>query len=155
MLWNSRKSKMVDPNDARFSAPGDMSPRIRQFAAETHQPEPTTIGELVRCCLESLALCYGDTVDQLERVVGKSVSSLHIVGGGSQNDLLNQMTAAAVGHPVLAGPIEATATGNVVLANRIGLNRAGDARLQNLGDGVFIQGADGNRIGRSDEGAEQ
>jgi rhamnulokinase len=115
---------LVDPNDARFAAPGDMSIRLQQFASETGQPEPTTVGQLVRCCLESLALCYRGTIDQLERVVGKQVSALHIVGGGCQNVLLNEMTAAAVGRPVLVGPIEATATGNL-LVQAIGCGQVG------------------------------
>ena len=60
---------LIDPNDARFAAPGEMAKKIREFASETDQPEPETIGDLVRCCVESLALCYRYTMDQLESVL--------------------------------------------------------------------------------------
>ncbi len=106
---------LVDPNHAEFAVPGNMEEKIRRFARDTDQPEPETIGQLVRCCLESLALCYSHTLGQLETVLGHSVEVLHIVGGGSQNTLLNEMTAAAVDRPVITGPVEATAIGNLLV----------------------------------------
>ncbi len=106
---------LIDPNYSEFAAPGNMEQKIRQFARDTHQPEPETIGQLVRCCLESLALCYAHTLGQLETVLGHNVEVLHIVGGGSQNRLLNEMTAAAVDRTVITGPVEATAIGNLLV----------------------------------------
>ena len=106
---------LVDPNHAEFASPGNMKQKIQQFARDTNQPVPETIGQLVRCCLESLALCYAHTLGQLETVLGHSVDVLHIVGGGSQNKLLNELTAAAVDRPVITGPVEATAIGNLLV----------------------------------------
>lgn len=106
---------IVDPNHAEFASPDNMAAKIRRFAKESQQPEPETTGQLVRCCLESLALCYRATLDQLESVLGKSIGVLHIVGGGTQNNLLNEFAAAAVGRPVITGPIEATAIGNLLV----------------------------------------
>ena len=106
---------IIDPNYAEFASPGNMAEKIRQFAKNTQQPEPETIGQLVRCALESLALCYDQTLHQLESVLGKSIDVLHIVGGGIQNDLLNDFAAAAVGRLVITGPVEATAIGNLLV----------------------------------------
>ena len=106
---------LLDPNYTEFAAPGNMKKKIQQFARDTNQPEPETIGQLVRCCLESLALCYAHTLDQLEAVLEHPVDVLHIVGGGSQNALLNELTAAAVARPVITGPVEATAIGNLLV----------------------------------------
>lgn len=102
----------IDPDDPLFFAPGDMPGRIRQFCGRTGQPVPETVGAVVRCALESLALKYRYVLEQLVAVTGKRVAVLHIVGGGAQNPLLSQMTADAIGRPVLAGPTEATALGN-------------------------------------------
>ncbi|MEM8945419.1 MAG: rhamnulokinase family protein [Planctomycetota bacterium] len=106
---------IVDPNFSEFAAPGNMCQKLRDYASRSNQPVPQTTGQLVRCCLESLALCYAETVEQLEGVVGISVDVLHIVGGGTQNALLNELTAAAVERPVITGPVEATAIGNVLV----------------------------------------
>ncbi len=119
MVQEARRAKpgrtIVNPNHAEFASPGNMAEKLRRFAKETAQPEPETVGQLVRCCLESLALCYQSTLEQLESVLGKSIEVLHIVGGGTQNDLLNEFAAAAVGRPVITGPIEATAIGNLLV----------------------------------------
>src|SRR5205807_1158795 len=72
---------------------------------------PNTRGEFVRACLDSLALTYRKTLDGLEDILGRKIAAIHVVGGGSQNELLNQMTAAACGRPVLAGPVDAPASG--------------------------------------------
>ena len=106
---------LIDPNAPQFAAPGQMAEKIRSFALETQQPEPETLGDLVRCCLDSLGLCYRHTVDMLESILGKQMEVLHIVGGGTNNRLLNQITAATMQRPVVCGPVEATAIGNVLI----------------------------------------
>jgi rhamnulokinase len=106
---------LVDPDDPRFAEPGDMPGRIRQVCEETGQPVPQSPGEVVRCALESLALKCRAVLDTLERLIGKRTEVVHIVGGGGQNELLNQFTANAAGKLVLAGPVEATAVGNVLV----------------------------------------
>ena len=106
---------LINPNDARFSKAGDMPEKIAAFCRATQQPVPTTPGEITRCILESLALLYRRTLDQLEAITGQRVMKLHIVGGGSQNLLLNQFSANATGLPVIAGPVEATAIGNLLI----------------------------------------
>ena len=106
---------LINPNDARFGKPGNMPEKIIAFCHETGQPAPTTPGEFTRCILESLALLYRRTLEQLEACTGQSVTTLHIVGGGSQNLLLNQFSANATGRTVITGPAEATATGNILI----------------------------------------
>lgn len=92
-----------------------MPEKIRAFARETGQPEPSTPGEFTRCILESLAILYREMLTKIETLTGRSIKKLHIVGGGSQSSLLNQFAASATGRPVLAGPVEATAIGNVLI----------------------------------------
>jgi len=106
---------LVDPDDVRFLAPGDMPERIRRFCAETGQPVPETPGAVVRTVLESLALAYRRTLERTEALAGKRFDRLHMTGGGIHNELLCRMTAAAVGKPVLAGPAEASAIGNLLV----------------------------------------
>jgi rhamnulokinase len=106
---------LVHPADDRFVAPGGMPQRIASFCVETGQPVPRTPGEFVRCCLESLALAYAENLTQLAGLIGTQFRTLHIVGGGSQNELLNQLAADASGMEVVAGPVEATAAGNVLI----------------------------------------
>ncbi|MEM9940957.1 MAG: rhamnulokinase family protein [Planctomycetota bacterium] len=105
---------LIDPNAPQFASPGSMAEKIREFATNTDQPEPETLGDLVRCCLDSLALCYRHTVDQLESVLDVDIKKLFVVGGGTQNQLLNEITAAALNRPVVCGPVEATAIGNLL-----------------------------------------
>ncbi len=109
---------MIDPDDARFMNPPDMPAAIKGFCRETHQPVPSSEGALVRCALESLALKYRTVLDRLEEATAKRVEVVHIVGGGSRNALLNQFTADACNRPVLAGPVEATVLGNVLVQAR-------------------------------------
>ncbi len=93
-----------------------MVEKIDQFCDETKQRPPVgRTREYVRACLESLALTYRRTIEGLEEILGWKIEIIHIVGGGTQNELLNQMTADACGRPVIAGPIEAAAIGNVVV----------------------------------------
>jgi rhamnulokinase len=106
---------LVDPNDPIFLKPGGMPERIQHYCRERGQTPPSSVGEFVRCALESLALAYRKTILELEQTLGYPLEAVHIVGGGSQNRLLNQFTANATGKPVIAGPVEATAIGNVLV----------------------------------------
>lgn len=105
---------LLDPNFGPFGTPGDMLAKVTAFAKKTRQPAPTTPGQFVRACLESLALTYRHTLDNLEGLLGRHMDLLHVVGGGGQNLLLNQMTADALGRTVVVGPFEATAIGNAL-----------------------------------------
>jgi rhamnulokinase len=105
---------LVNLNDPRFLNPPDMSQAIQEYCRETKQTLPKTDGELVRCCYESLALKYRETLGSLEELTGKKIEVINIVGGGSQNKLLNQFTADACQRLVIAGPVEATALGNLL-----------------------------------------
>lgn len=107
-----------DASDARFMAPGDMPARIAAILAESGEPVPSGRPELVRSILESLAASFADAVDTACALSGATASVVHIVGGGSQNELLCQLTADRLGRPVLAGPVEATALGNVLVQAR-------------------------------------
>ena len=115
---------LIDPNFPAFASPGRMPEKIVEYARSTGQLEPSDVGQFIRCCLESLALAYRHTLDQLERVLGRGFDVMHIVGGGSCNRLLNQMTADAIGRRVLAGPQEATAMGNILV------QAMGDGRIR-------------------------
>jgi rhamnulokinase len=106
---------LVDPDDHRFLSPGDMPHKIQSYCAETGQPAPQDKGVIVRCVLESLALTYRRVLERLEEMLGRELSVIHIIGGGSQNRLLNQFTADATGKTVVAGPVEATSIGNVLV----------------------------------------
>ena len=105
----------VNPNDSIFLPPGDHPKRIHKFCLETNQLPPQSEGETIRCILESLAMAYCDALQKILGVSGHQVQVIHMVGGGSKNDLLNQMTANATGIPVIAGPIEASAFGNSIV----------------------------------------
>ena len=104
---------VINPNDERFINPESMSREIQAACRETNQPVPLTDSELARSIFDSLALLYAQTLQELAGLRGRPVSCLHIVGGGSQNDLLNQLCADACGVPVLAGPVEASTLGNI------------------------------------------
>jgi rhamnulokinase len=106
---------LINPADPRFVRPDDMAKNIADYCYETGQPAPASHGATVRCALESLALLYRRTLQQIEELIGRKIDRLHIVGGGSKNGLLNQFTANAVQIPVVVGPVEATAMGNVLI----------------------------------------
>jgi rhamnulokinase len=106
---------LVDPDHPSFLAPGDIPSRIRRFCEATGQRPPEERGQVARCVFESLALKYGWVVEQAGEIAGQNINAMHIVGGGSQNSLLCQLTANATQLPVLAGPVEATALGNVMV----------------------------------------
>jgi rhamnulokinase len=106
---------VIDPDDGRLLRPGNMPPQLIELAAESGQTLDADPGAIVRCVLESLALKYRWIIEGLESVTQRDISSIHVVGGGARNALLCQMTADASQRPVLAGPVEATAIGNVML----------------------------------------
>ena len=106
---------LINPNDASLLSPGDHPECIRSLCRKSNQPIPEQPGEIIRTVLESLALAYRDVFEELEAISGQSIDVLHIIGGGSQNELLNQMTADATGKPVQAGPVEATVIGNALM----------------------------------------
>ena len=106
---------VVDPDAPEFLNPGDMRAALRDYCRHTGQPEPTEVGEIVRCCLESLSLKYHWVLSALEELTGRKLDTIRIVGGGSQNRLLCQLTADACGRDVVARPVEATALGNILV----------------------------------------
>lgn len=106
---------IVDVDAHRFLSPGDMPGKIRQFCQETGQEVPESKGEVLRCALESLALRYRWVLERLEEMMGRTINVVHIIGGGMQNELLCQFGADAMQRPVIAGPIEATAMGNILM----------------------------------------
>ncbi len=107
-------SALIDPDDPLFVHPADMPDAIRQFCAKTGQAAPVERGDLVRAVLEGIALKYRLTLEELEEATGARLPVIHVVGGGSQNQMLCQFTADACARPVSAGPAEATALGNVL-----------------------------------------
>jgi rhamnulokinase len=126
---------LVDPNWAPFMKPGDMPGKMTRYCKATGQKPPRTQGEFIRCALESLALAYRDALERLRALEGRAVSRIHIIGGGSKNLLLNQLTADACGCEVLAGPDEATALGNI-LAQMLA-----DSQIASLAEGRAIVAA--------------
>ncbi|ARD63345.1 rhamnulokinase [Kosakonia radicincitans DSM 16656] len=104
---------VINPNDDRFINPQNMSAELQAACREAGQPVPQNAAELARCIFDSLALLYADILAELAFLRGKPFSRLHIVGGGCQNQLLNQLCADACGLPVVAGPVEASTLGNI------------------------------------------
>lgn len=124
---------VFDPADESFTPPGDMPSRIATWCTAHGLSAPATRAEFVRSILESLAAAYASTLDTIRDVTGKDIRVVHVVGGGSQNRLLCQLTADRTGLPVLAGPVEATALGNVLVqARAAGLAGLGGASLEAL-----------------------
>ncbi len=106
---------LINPADPRFAKPNDMPKKVTDYCRETGQPVPETPGEIIRTVYESLAILYSVTLDNLETLTGRKVNHLHIVGGGCKDKLLNQFAANATNRPVLAGPVECTAIGNILI----------------------------------------
>lgn len=104
---------LINPDDPLFFEPGDMLGKIQKKCREWNQPIPETPGAVNRCIKESLALAYRLTLEKIEKAVGFTIPYIHIIGGGAQSKLLNQFAASAMGRPVLAGPVEAAAIGNL------------------------------------------
>ena len=109
---------VIDPDDPHFLTPGDMPGRIAHACRRTGQDPPADPGATVRCILDSLALAYRRTIAEVQELSGRHVDTVHIVGGGARNALLCQLTADACGLPVVAGPVEAAALGNVLVQAR-------------------------------------
>ena len=104
----------IDVDDETFYSPGNMPEKVVEFCKKTGQSAPADKGSIIRIVMESLALKYRSSVEGLEEIVGNRVPALHIVGGGCKNTVLSQYTADVLNRPVTAGPIEATAIGNVM-----------------------------------------
>ncbi len=109
---------VIDPNDASLLPPGDMPARIAALVERAGDPPPAEPAAVVRCILDSLAAAFAAAVANAGRLAGRDVRTIHVVGGGSRNELLCQLTADASGLPVVAGPVEATAIGNVLVQAR-------------------------------------
>lgn len=105
----------INPDDESFIAPGDMPGRIREYCKRTNQPVPQTEGEIIKCIYQSLALKYRATVEDLEEILSKKLEVIHMVGGGIKDKMLCQFTANATARKVIAGPVEATAIGNLMV----------------------------------------
>jgi rhamnulokinase len=125
---------VLDPADNSFLNPPDMNTAIMDFCRRTGQPFPETKGEMVRSIFESLALKYKSAVGKLGAITGRKIEALHVVGGGSRNEMLNQFTADAAGIPVIAGPVEATTLGNILV------QAMAKGRIGSLEDGRRIVG---------------
>ncbi len=106
---------LINPDDASFATPGNMPEKVREFCRRTGQHVPESVGEVVRCIYESLALKYRQTAESIETLMGRKAKVIHVVGGGTKDKFLSQMTADASGIPVAAGPEEATAIGNLMM----------------------------------------
>ena len=104
----------VEVDDARFLAPESMTQAVKDFCAETKQPVPQTVGEVMQCVYASLAAGYAAAVKELSGLTVTQYTSVNIVGGGSKDGYLNELTAKATGLPVFAGPTEGTALGNLI-----------------------------------------
>jgi len=119
-LWSEAAASppfrcLIDPDSSEFLNPPDMPSSIQEFCRRTGQPIPESPAEMTRCALESLALKYRSVLDELGMVTTRPIRRIHVIGGGSQNRLLNSFTAGATGLPVIAGPVEATAIGNILI----------------------------------------
>ena len=112
---NLNFDSLIDPNDPRFRAPGEMPERIDAYCVEKGITPPRTKGEFTTCILRSLAAAYKKTIIEIEQVTNKQISTIHILGGGSQISLLNQLTADACGVKVKTGSVESTLFGNIAV----------------------------------------
>ena len=109
---------MVDADLAAFLPPGNMPERIADACQKSNQPVPASQAAFVRCILDSLAVSHARAVADAKRLTGRAVDVIHLVGGGARNALLCQLTADACQRPVVAGPVEATAIGNILVQAR-------------------------------------
>lgn len=105
----------INPDADCFANPKSMIEAIEEYCKKTDQPQPTTIGETARCIYESLAYRYKQVLQNLQKLANFPIKTLHIIGGGSKNNMLNQFTANAIGIQVIGGPYEATAIGNILM----------------------------------------
>ena len=111
-------STIINPDDAAFANPPSMTQAIVEYCKNTNQPVPERHAEFVHCIFHSLAVRYGEVLNNLQQFAPFSIEKLHVIGGGSLNKLLNQMTADKIGIPVVAGPVEATAIGNIMIQTK-------------------------------------
>lgn len=107
--------RLIDPDDPRFFNPENMAEAIRSFCRETNQPQPESVSDFITLILCSLAFKYRMVFERIQRIAGRPIRKIHVIGGGARNRVLNQFTAEAAGLPVLAGPFEATAAGNILV----------------------------------------
>lgn len=105
----------IDPDDSRFANPENMPEAIKKYLEETGRRIPENDGEIMACIFISLARKYAEVLEKLKEFAPFGIETLHIIGGGSVNELMNTLTANSVGLPVIAGPAEATAIGNIML----------------------------------------
>lgn len=105
----------IDPDAPEFVPHGDIPGRVKEYCKRTNQPVPETVGEIMRCIYESLALKYRLTLDKLEDCTGKTYPAIHVIGGGTKDTLLCRLTACSTGRKVIAGPVEATVLGNIAV----------------------------------------
>ena len=105
----------IDPDAPELSAHGNLPDKIRAYCKSTNQPVPETVGQVVRCIYESLALKYRLALTQISQCTGKKFDVLHLMGGGTKDGFLCELSAESLGIPVIAGPVEATALGNIIL----------------------------------------
>jgi sugar (pentulose or hexulose) kinase len=106
---------IINPADPRFTAPGEMTSRIIDYCREHNVAEPMSIGEHIRCIYDSLSLSYLFGLEQLESITGKHYNEINVIGGGSRNNFLNQLTADVTRRKIIAGPVEAAALGNSIM----------------------------------------
>lgn len=104
---------IVNVNDDRFLKPDNMIDEIMNYCIETGQPVPSTPGEVAKCVFESLAVSYQETVTEIEEIFEKKFEKINVIGGGCQNEMLNQLISDVTNKEVFAGPVEATAIGNI------------------------------------------
>jgi rhamnulokinase len=105
----------LNPNHGDFLSPGDMPARINEYLSSTGQVEVSNKGQLIRVVLENLTFNYRWVLERIEEIIRKRIDVTHIVGGGVQNELLCQFAADAIGRKVITGPVEATASGNIMM----------------------------------------
>ena len=118
---------IIDPDDGPFFSAGNMIGKIQSFCRETEQPVPETVGEVARCVYESLALKYRWAIEHLEKISGLKMNAMNMVGGGIQNKMLMRLSADAMNRPVIAGPVEGAAMGNL-LVQAMALGKVRDIR---------------------------
>ena len=109
-------TSLVDCNDDCFLAPKSMIEAVKKFCRDSKQQVPETVGEIAAVIYNSLAKCYGDTIEEIEALTGKKYTTIYVVGGGANAGYLNELTAKYTGKKVSAGPSEATAIGNIVVS---------------------------------------
>lgn len=116
LAWKAAPFRsFIDPDDHAFDQAGDLPGAVREYCKRTGQPSPESVGEVIRCIYESLALRYRGAVEEIEQCTGKRYDTIHIVGGGTKDQFLSAMTASACKRRVVSGPAEATAMGNIVV----------------------------------------